>query len=122
MASCSSEYGGSHKLPIKSVDGLVNLAEVVDGEWDRVCIFSPYSTNQVAEDVLGFKWPLETESGVGVNDGVSLLVFVKSSSVASFYEIPRNTTDFTNLGGACYGREDSVFKVDSNGWPVASRA
>jgi hypothetical protein len=90
------------------------------GSWDRVCVLGPYSNNAAAAQILGFEWHVESNSSISTNEGISLLLFVQGTSVASYVEHRRNQGDFSNLTGRCFTREQAKFKQvahPANGWP-----
>lgn len=99
---------------------MVNLAKVVPGTWDTVCILGPYSTSQHVFDTLGFAWPIETKSSISTSDGITLLLFVKNKKVIELVEHPRLDADFANLSRQCFAREQATFHHQTNpkkGWP-----
>ena len=102
----SSEIGRQFQL---SGDGSVNLAQVVPGPWDEVCVLAPYSDNTAARKTLGFDWNAEARTSIHTNDSIALLVFVKNGDVLDYVEHPRGDGDFSNLGGKCFAREESAF-------------
>ncbi len=98
----------------------VHLAEVVDFDWDRVCILGPYSDNKAAQQTLGLEWDAEANTSISSNDTIALLVFLKGNMVAEAVEHPRHDGDFTNLSRKCYLREKAMFSHQANpgkGWP-----
>ena len=98
----------------------VNLDEVVQGSWERVCILGPYSDNTAAQNTLGFAWDIESKSSIATNDSLALLLFVKSQKVVESVEHPRNDGDFTNLSRQCFARDQARFVHKTNpkkGWP-----
>lgn len=98
----------------------VNLANVVQDAWDKVCILGPYSTSKHAYDTLGFAWPVEEKSTISTSDHIALLLFVKNQTVLEFVEHPRRDGDFANLSLQCFKREEAIFHHLTNpqkGWP-----
>jgi len=87
----------------------VDLAAAVPGNWDRVCILGPYSSDAVAAQTLGFTWPAETLTDIEQDDGISLLVFVQGKSVIDYVEHSRGSGDFSNLTGRCFPRTSTKF-------------
>lgn len=87
----------------------VDLAAAVPGKWDRVCVLGPYSSDAVAAQTLGFKWPVETLTDIKRDDGISLLVFVQGKTVISYVEHPRGSGDFSNLTGRCFSHGSARF-------------
>ncbi|WP_257385206.1 hypothetical protein [Tahibacter caeni] len=98
----------------------VDLASAAPGNWDRVCVFGPYSDDAAAGQTLGFQWPAETLTDIEWNEGISLLVFVRGSSVIDYVEHSRRSGDFTNLTGRCFPRANARFLQvahPAKGWP-----
>jgi len=108
------ENRDSRVLEIDRNAGLINFTEIVPEDWDKVCLFGPYSNNKTAHDLLGFSWELEEESRIYSLDGITLFVFVKNNDVQKFHEVPR-WADFSHLSGNCYARSNSKFNVKPNG-------
>lgn len=98
----------------------INLVEAVPSSWEKVCILGPYSNNKVAEEVLGFSWDVEARTSILLNEGISLLLFVRGKEVVESKEHPRGDGDFSNLTRKCFARENAIFIHDPNpseGWP-----
>lgn len=89
-------------------------------------MLSPYTTNQSAEQVLGFKWDAESRTSIAGSDGINVLVFVQKQQVVAYAEHPRNKGDFSNLQPRCLPRSQSTLKRESGaeGWVflVATKA
>ena len=93
--------------------GVVDLASVGPAEWERVCIFAPYSTTQFhGRRALGFDWDMDASSEIRLNEGIALLVFVQGQQVVAFVDHSRGKGDFASAGrgGACYARSAAKFK------------
>lgn len=96
----------------------IDLSTVGPASWERVCILSPYSTNQSAEQVLGFKWDAESKTSIAGSDGINVLVFVQEHSVVAYTEHPRNLGDFSRLQPRCLVRSQAIVsrQSDVSGW------
>lgn len=112
FTACESK--DEHTLTIDKNAGEIDLSEIVHSDWDEVCLFSPYSNNKIAEDLLGFPWDLEKNSDIYSSDGITLFVFAKNNSVVSYYEVAR-WADFDDLSGNCFARNNSKFNVKPGG-------
>lgn len=112
VASCGSgrsEISKELESQIKSNKWeSIDLSRVGGPDWDRVCIFGPYSDNTRAERVLGFKWDLEKKTSIFSSDGVNVLAFVKDNDIIAYIEHPRNLGDFAELSGRCFSRSNAV--------------
>lgn len=104
----------------------IDLSIVGPASWERVCVLSPYTTNQSAEHVLGFKWDAESRTSIAGSDGINVLVFVQKQQVVAYAEHPRNKGDFSSLQPRCLPRAQSMLKRESGaeGWVllVATKA
>ena len=98
----------------------VDLALAVPLEWDKVCVLGPYSSNAAVRDTLGFDWDAKAKTSISSNDGVSLLLFVRSDQVIQHIEHPRRSGDFSNLTKQCFPRTNAIFiqnERPAKGWP-----
>lgn len=64
--------------------------------WDKLYIFSPYTTSEVINKTLKLKWDKIECSSIASNDSINLLVFLKDGKVVNYLEHPRNV-DFEPL-------------------------
>ena len=96
----------------------IDLSVVGSPSWDRVCVLSPYTTNQAAEQILGFRWDAESNTSITVSDGVNVLVFVQNQQVVAYTEHPRNKGDFSKLQPRCLPRSQAIVKreLGAGGW------
>ena len=96
----------------------IDLSVVGPASWERVCVLPPYTTNQTAERVLGFKWDAETKTSIAESDGVNVLVFVQNQQVVAYAEHPRSKGDFSKLQPRCLPRSESKVTRESgaDGW------
>jgi hypothetical protein len=70
--------------------------------------------------MLGFAWPVETESTISTSDSIALLLFVNNQEIIEFVEHPRRNGDFANLSRECFARDQAIFHHQANppkGWP-----
>jgi hypothetical protein len=108
--------------PTRSFDisiGVIDLANELKGNWEKVCFIAPYTDNQGAKEVLGFDFDVERKSGISVLDGITLVMTVNGNQVIEYFETPRNNVDFSTLNAGCYSKFNAQFKIvkDNNGWP-----
>lgn len=110
-AQIESQFKASATAP-------VNLALVGPLSWEQVCVLGPYTNNERAEKVLGFKWDAEGKTSIAGSDGVNVLAFVKNHEVIAFTEHPRNIGDFSKLEPRCLARAQAtvVRETGSDGW------
>jgi hypothetical protein len=97
---------------------IIDLAELGPQSWERVCVLTPYTTNDEAERVLGFKWNAEGETSIASSDGINVLVFVRGSEVVAFAEHSRNAGDLSQINPRCLQRDKAklVRHAGSQGW------
>lgn len=101
----------------------LDLASTIDGDWERVCIFGPYTSRERIDAALGLHWDC-TAAQIDSDDSNCLLVFLARGSVMGFAKVPRGECDFFDLGdaGKCFSRDDAVFTITtdpSSGWKSA---
>jgi hypothetical protein len=114
LFACSYGEVEAPRLNFDYAEEPIELTEYVDGNWEKVCVLGPYSDNAAASELLGFHWPLKSLSSVWVNDGVSLLLFVRSKEVLSYYEVARAPYDFSVFSNSCIERALSSFSKNGS--------
>ena len=120
LCACSSGTPKALKLALEPSGGRIDLSESLPGEWGRVCVIPPYSTNEHASEILGIPLNIESKSSIYMLDSIALLVAMWGESVSGLFEVPRGGVDFTHLGGKCYRRGDARFAVPERGHPFAT--
>ena len=98
---------------------LVDLEALAPSAWTRVCAFSPYTTQAMAEQVLGFAWPYAW-GNIEHLDDFSFVVLVDDrradgEQVVAALEQPRNRGDFAGLDSPCVPRDRARFTVRRDG-------
>ena len=88
----------------------VNLDSAATGEWERVCIAGPYTSDAFIAQTLGFPWSARGRSTIASSDSVALLLFVRQRTVVSWVEHPRGSGDFSSLSGRCFERSRAKFR------------
>jgi hypothetical protein len=122
LVACSSGDGNISAKITEQFDANssapINLAQVGPSTWERACIIVPYSTNKTAEQILGFKWDVQSKSSIGSSDGINLLVFLKGQEVLAYTEHRRDKGDFLKLEPKCVDRNQATLarKVEADGW------
>ncbi|TCV85112.1 hypothetical protein [Sulfurirhabdus autotrophica] len=119
-ACADSNNGISEQIQTQfnaSSTGPINLALVGPSSWERVCVLGPYTMNDHAEKILGFKWDATGKTSIGSNDGIYVLTFVKGNEVIAYTEHPRNKGDFMKMKPRCLNREQAnlVRQSDNDG-------
>ena len=93
----------------------IDLSTTIPGDWDRLCILFPYTTNLRAKQVLGVAVNVESKSDISWSDSIALFVTTKASKVENLFDVSRKNIDFTKLGGQCFAREDTRFTLPQKG-------
>ena len=96
----------------------IDLSPLGPPSWQRVCVLRPYTTNDTAALVLGFKWDAGSKTSIATNDGINVLVFVRGTEVVAYTEHPRSLGDLSKLEPQCLPRSGAtvVRKADEQGW------
>lgn len=90
----------------------IDLSRLETGyEWDKACVFGPYTDHHAATKALGFgDWNIETYSQIKTSDSIDAFVFVNSGThhVPYVADIPRSAGDFAGLSGRCFGKGETI--------------
>jgi hypothetical protein len=87
------------------------FADVVPAQWDRLCVFTRYSTLAQVDSVTGAVTAGERSAQL---DTYTLLAFMDGSRPAARVEYPREKGDFGAPGPApwyCVDRDAAVFQL-----------
>jgi hypothetical protein len=89
----------------------ISLKELTNFEWDKVCIFTAYSSADTINANLGFEWELsELAHNRLFSEQYFLLIFTKKGKVVKYLfslEIPC----MFDLSASCYSKDNAVFKI-----------
>ncbi|HSK20326.1 MAG TPA: hypothetical protein VK912_14335 [Longimicrobiales bacterium] len=91
-----------------------DLGRLVQGDWDRVCIFRPGNTYERVDSVIGVDWPAARETGLETGSDATLIAFVNGSTVVSHVMYPIAKGDFGTPGPEqwyCRTRDRAVFEL-----------
>lgn len=100
--------------------GRVDLAELVPGDWTRVCILGPYANPAREAAALGLDAAGALPSSIASRDDITLLIFARDAKALFSLEHPRVLGDFANLSRQCHARERARFRRHdrpAQGWP-----
>ncbi len=80
-------------------------------EWDRMFVFEPYTSREMVEKAIGTTWPGYRLTSIENNDGITLVLFMKSGSVAAWYQQPRfvDLCEISNPKG--WDRSEAKFAI-----------
>jgi hypothetical protein len=92
----------------------VDLAALAPFEWTRLYVFPPYTTEETAENALGFPWPYAW-SAVEHDDTRTFLVLVNGEEVVAAFDHSRGHGDFAGLSRTSYSPDSARFVVRKQG-------
>lgn len=100
---------------------MLNINNLVSFNWENLHIFKPYSTNEIINTQLGFKWELLDKVNLNQDDSYNLLVFSSSSEVIKYIRWPRASGDFSKIEKTIYHPNNAQFnskkeKVGNEDW------
>ena len=88
------------------------LAQSATFEWDRVCLFGPYTPDDEVDAVTGIADAAQRAFDVRSNEAINVLLFIQAGRVIESVAHPRRWDDFgPEVVGKCYSREQAVFVV-----------
>jgi hypothetical protein len=91
-----------------------DLGRVIEGEWDRICIFRPPTPVVRVDSVLGARWPGAADTGIASGEDATLIVFAAGARVVRHVMYPRAKGDFGTPGPEqwyCLPRSQAVFEL-----------
>jgi hypothetical protein len=116
--ACASQSNESLVFTIEqalaTASGGADLGRVIEGEWDRVCIFRPGTPYARVDSVVGASWRGARSTGIESTDSATLIAFVGGSNVDRHVMYPVVKGDFGTPGPErwyCLPRERAVFEL-----------
>jgi hypothetical protein len=100
-AQIEAQFDASRTAPI-------DLSLVGPNSWERVCVLHPYAGNDQTARILGFEWDSDSNTSIGGNDGINVLVFIQGTDVVAFTEHRRDKGDFSQMQPRCLPRERAI--------------
>jgi hypothetical protein len=91
-----------------------DFARSIPGDWDRLCVFRPYTTYAQVDSVIGAPWRDVRSSGIEMGDAATLLTFVRGTAVSEWVLYPRAKGDWGTPGPEqwyCRTRDNAVFQL-----------
>lgn len=116
LASCDRNLPVD-QLELMPEEGRIDLADIVSGDWDRVCVAGPYSTSGQIKEITGVPAIIEFKSTIFHSDSIALLVFLHGDTITRMSEVSRRPADFTSVASLCFARTEAVFLVPEDGHP-----
>jgi hypothetical protein len=124
LTSCTSQDSSiSEKISAQvhaSSTAPLDFTLIGPNGWERVCVFGPYTTNDLVEADLGFKWDSDAQSSISVDDGINLIVFTQGKKVLAFVDHKRRGGDFESEKNRCTSRAVPILNrsMRSDGVPL----
>ena len=88
------------------------LAQSATFEWDQVCLFGPYTSDDEVDAVTGIAGAAQRAFDVRSNEDINVLLFIQAGRVIESVAHPRRWDDFgPEVVGKCYSQEEAVFVV-----------
>ena len=93
---------------LEASDGELNLASIGPQNWDRMCVLTPYTSNQDAESTLGFPWDADGRTGIERRDDIYVVVFINDDQVSMYLEMPRHEAELLHAETPCFEFSDEI--------------
>jgi len=103
MYGCTTE---TPELKLNSSNGVVNLKNQVAGNWNQVCLITPYTSAKLAANITGLDESKINDTGIEYLDTIYLLAFIGASNT-DIYTVKRSDTVFVYSESKCFNRENS---------------
>lgn len=91
----------------------IDISTITPFEWEKLFLFSPYSTAEQIFKTLGFSDDIK--SFISYDDGIILFVFVKGNKVVQYLDYPRNPDFYSVVRESGYSPSEAVFVLDDEG-------
>ena len=90
----------------------LKLADNTDFEWDKVCIFGPYTEDARIDTVTGISGAAKRAHDIRSNDGINVVMFIDNDRIVRAVSVRRDLGDFgPELVSRCYLKDEAVFFV-----------
>ena len=108
-----TELAAKIKQAVEQGDGAVlRMDQLTDFAWDRLHVFTPYTTREQVERELGVAWAGYDASGIERHDNFTLLLFISAGQVVRSVAFPLGDGDFSTLHRPQgYARAEAIFSV-----------
>jgi hypothetical protein len=91
----------------------IDISSITPFEWEKLYLFSPYSTAEQIFKTLGFTDDIK--SYISADDGIILFVFVKDKKVVQYLDYPRNPDFNSVVRESGYSPSEAIFVLDNEG-------
>ncbi len=92
----------------------LDLSDVFPGQWDRIAIIGPYTTNAEVAQMLGLSLDVQSVSAWNGNEGGSVLVLARAGEVVGWFLLPSSDLETANIEGV-RGAGEATFVVAEAG-------
>ena len=75
----------------------VDFAALVPSDWDRMLVFSPYTSRDTVAAALGRDWDGFEPCGIDKSDGFYLALFARDQRVVAWARLARDVADYRPL-------------------------
>lgn len=99
------------ELELRAVQGRVNLAKQVPGDWDQICLLTPYTASVTAGEFTGLSALEVAEIGIADADDFNALFFMRGDQVFAAYQVSRDRIDFDYTQAQCFPKSEAELKV-----------
>ena len=121
LCACNGSPSISEQIEdrVSADDAHLDLAAVGPKDWDRMCVLGPYTNNERAQEILGFRWDSEARTSISSSDAINVLVFIRGDEIVAYDDVMRSKADFADLDPPCLRRSSAVLvrKSEGPGWP-----
>jgi len=108
LLSCSSAV---NDLSLRSHNGEVDLTQQIPGDWQKVCLFTPYTTGLMGQELSGIDSEAIEKMGIHNSDSFTVLALINADDSYTFYRVSRRDTAFAYTQSQCFNRSASRLKV-----------
>ena len=91
-----------------------DLGVTVEGDWDRLCIFRPFTPVARVDSVIGARWGAAASTNIEQSDSATLLTFLRGTDVRDYVLFPHEKGDWGTPGPEtwyCRPRTSAVFQM-----------
>lgn len=97
---------GGTKLDFSKIDTAYN--------WNRLCIFTPYTADSVADQLVGANLNLSMYSDIASSDGIHVVAIFDKNSLVNYINLKRSVIDFDFKDSVCVSRADAILYKQEN--------
>lgn len=78
-------------------------------DWNRICIFTPYTDEKAADLLVGAETHLDMYSDLKSSDSLHVIAVFQDKSMSNYTKMPRSEMDFDLKFSECFDRNNAVF-------------